>query len=184
MKKKPKDKHPVEKIRKPMPPPTRVKPNPKAEEEKKACRKKVVQETFLRGYRAWHRYTPGTRARSWLFTICRNAFLRQRARESRRSELAQSSRCELVANAHGVEHSAHTPMPDAVVATGILRRIRKLPPEFGTVVLLCDLHSIAYADAARHLGIPLGTLKSRLHRARRILKHELRAAAAEHGLSP
>jgi RNA polymerase sigma-70 factor (ECF subfamily) len=144
----------------------------------------LVQETFLRGYRAWHRYTPGTRARSWLFTICRNAFLRQRARESRRSELAQSSRCELVANAHGVEHSAHTPMPDAVVATGILRRIRKLPPEFGTVVLLCDLHSIAYADAARHLGIPLGTLKSRLHRARRILKNELRAAAAEHGLSP
>jgi RNA polymerase sigma-70 factor (ECF subfamily) len=144
----------------------------------------LVQETFLRGYRAWHRYTPGTRARSWLFTICRNAFLRQRARESRRSELAQAGRCALVENAHGVEHSAHTPMPDAVVGTGILRRIRKLPPEFGTVVLLCDLHSIAYADAARHLGIPLGTLKSRLHRARRILKHELRGAAAEHGLSP
>jgi RNA polymerase sigma-70 factor, ECF subfamily len=142
----------------------------------------LVQETFLRGYRAWDRYTPGTRAKSWLFTICRNAFLRQRSRETRRARLALAGRgAELVS---GEAYEPHAARPDAVVASGILRRIEQLQPEFRTAVLLCDLHSIAYADAADHLGVPLGTLKSRLHRARRILKRQLRTAAAEHGLSP
>jgi RNA polymerase sigma-70 factor (ECF subfamily) len=142
----------------------------------------LVQETFLRGYRAWDGYTPGTRAKSWLFTICRNAFLRQRARETRRAQLALASRCADPADdeLHGT-HGSHIP-PDSVVGTGILRRIDQLPVEFRTAILLCDLHSLAYADAARHLGVPLGTLKSRLHRARRILKGQLRTAAAEHGL--
>ncbi|HEX6307322.1 MAG TPA: sigma-70 family RNA polymerase sigma factor [Longimicrobiales bacterium] len=138
----------------------------------------LVQETYLRGFRWWHRYTPGTRAKSWLFTICRNAFLRQRARETRRSALAG-------ADARSARHgaSAAPPLPDSLVAPGILNRIEKLAPEFRTAVLLCDLHSVAYADAARHLGVPVGTLKSRLHRARRILKKELVSAAADHGLA-
>jgi RNA polymerase sigma-70 factor (ECF subfamily) len=144
----------------------------------------LVQETFLRGYRAWDHYTPGTRAKSWLFTICRNAFLRERARETRRARLALTSRCAELVNDEQQPCAAHSPRPDAVVASGILRRIDQLPPEFRTAVLLCDLHSIAYADAARHLGVPLGTLKSRLHRARRILKRQLRTAATEHGLTP
>lgn len=142
----------------------------------------LVQETFLRGFRAWDGYTPGTRAKSWLFTICRNAFLRQRARESRRAELAAAAR---FADAFNPINSdpANPDRPDAFVGAGILRRIEQLPPEFRTAVLLCDLHSLAYADAADHLGVPLGTLKSRLHRARRILKRQLRTAAREHGLA-
>jgi RNA polymerase sigma-70 factor (ECF subfamily) len=131
----------------------------------------LVQETFLRGYRAWHRYTPGTRAKSWLFTICRNAFLRQRARDTRRARLAPNV------------PPLPFPQPDAVVANGILRRIDQLPPDFRTAVQLCDLHSLAYADAAARLGVPVGTLKSRLHRARTILKRQLTTAAADHGLT-
>lgn len=131
----------------------------------------LVQETYLRGFRSWHRYTPGTRAKSWLFTICRNAFMRQRARESRRTTLAR-------AHAHPHDAPDHTDAsaassPDAVIGPRILRRLEELPPEFRYAVLLCDLHSIAYAEAARHLGVPVGTLKSRLFRGRRMLRRHL-----------
>lgn len=143
----------------------------------------LVQETFLRGYRAWHRYTPGTHARSWLFTICRNAFLRQRARESRRAKLAAATQRPGFTEPSGAAGHPQFERPDAFVGTGILRQIEKLRPEFRTAVLLCDLHSFAYTDAAHHLGVPVGTLKSRLHRARRILKRQLRTAATEHGLA-
>ncbi|HEX6133796.1 MAG TPA: sigma-70 family RNA polymerase sigma factor [Longimicrobiales bacterium] len=144
----------------------------------------LVQETYLRGFRCWHRYTPGTRAKSWLFTICRNAFLRQRARETRRSELAAVEIDPRVEDHRAALGSATAPpLPDSLVAPRILSRIQKLPPEFRTAVLLCDLHSLAYADAARHLGVPVGTLKSRLHRARRILQKQLVTAAADHGLA-
>ena len=143
----------------------------------------LVQETFLRGYRAWHRYTPGTRAKSWLFTICRNAFLRQRARESRRAQITAATQRPGSMDPSGGAGHPHFDRPDAVIGTGILRRIEQLPPEFRTAILLCDLHSYAYADAADYLGVPVGTLKSRLHRARRILKRELRTAATEHGLA-
>ena len=142
----------------------------------------VVQETYLRGFRAWHRYTPGTRAKSWLFTICRNAWVRQRARETRRSELVDATLAPEPDGRSALFQSTRLPNPDAFIGSRILHRIQKLPPEFRTAVLLCDLHSIAYADAARHLGVPVGTLKSRLHRARRILKQQLTGAAADHGL--
>lgn len=143
----------------------------------------LVQETFLRGFRAWDGYTPGTRAKSWLFTICRNAFLRQRARESRRAQLAAASCPDAIHTSARADQSGPD-RPDAFVGSGILRHIEQLPPEFRTAVLLCDLHSLAYADAADHLGVPVGTLKSRLHRGRRILKRHLRTAALEHGLTP
>jgi len=146
----------------------------------------LVQETYLRGFRSWHRFTPGTRAKSWLFTICRNAFLRQRARERRRSELARaavlsdvrSDEPQPVTLASGTSARA----PDALIDDVILRRIQDLPAEFRAAVIACDVCGTAYADAAAALGVPLGTLKSRLHRGRRLLQGTLAGAAAEHGI--
>jgi RNA polymerase sigma-70 factor (ECF subfamily) len=139
----------------------------------------LVQETFLRGYRSWHRFQPGTRARSWLFTICRNAFVRQREREIRRSRLAATATWSPLLDVDGAESPRTFAAPDAVVAAGILRKIDELPPDFRSPVLLCDLHSLGYEDAARRLHVPIGTLKSRLHRGRAILRSRLRNAASE-----
>lgn len=154
----------------------------------------LTQETFLRAFRAWDRFTPGTRAKSWLFTICRNTFLRQRKRESHHREILER----------------HTPAPtgSAVVDTSavpflgdpvldpegdffrsfldrtVLDAIDSLPAEFREVVTLADLEGLAYAEIAEVLELPVGTVKSRLFRGRRLLQERLRDYAADQGIIP
>lgn len=150
----------------------------------------LVQETFLRGYRAWDRYTPGTQAKSWLFTICRNAFLRQRQQEQRRTEITQQATAyhrdpsgaelELPLFVTVKDSSASSGL-DAVVDVQILEAIERLPTEFRDVVVLSDLEQLAYAEVARVLDIPLGTVKSRLYRGRRLLQQQLHALARDFG---
>lgn len=151
----------------------------------------LVQETFLRAYRAWEQYTLGTSAKSWLFTICRNAFLRQRERERRRDEIVEE-----------VARGADTPstpagelplfMPAAqddpegelfrsMIDDSILEAIEHLPPDFRDAVVLSDLEGLSYAEIAAVLGIPVGTVKSRLFRGRRMLQKELYEYAVEEG---
>src|SRR4051812_32877093 len=99
----------------------------------------LVQETFLRAFRAWDQYTPGTRAKSWLFTICRNVFLRQKKREKRRDETTLQAAQESDAN-NGVGEvpvfsAAYQDDPEGeffrgLVDDSILAAIDRLPPDF------------------------------------------------------
>ncbi|HEX7049984.1 MAG TPA: sigma-70 family RNA polymerase sigma factor [Longimicrobiales bacterium] len=152
----------------------------------------LVQETFLRAYRAWHQYTPGTRAKSWLFTICRNVFLRQRQRDDRRTEVVQQA--AVAANAGGASHDAdgflfaHASAVDpegeffrGIIDDSIMDAIDRLPTEFRDAVVLSDLEGLSYAEAARVLDVPVGTVKSRLYRGRRLLQQALYEYAAEQG---
>lgn len=151
----------------------------------------LVQETFLRAFRAWEQYTPGTSAKSWLFTICRNTFLRQRERERRRDEIVE----QVAREADGPSSPAgELPlfMPAAqddpegelfrnMIDASILEAIERLPPDFRDAVVLSDLEGLSYAEIAAVLGIPTGTVKSRLFRGRRLLQKELYAYAVEEG---
>lgn len=151
----------------------------------------LVQETFLRAFRAWEQYTPGTSAKSWLFTICRNTFLRQRERERRRDEIVE----QVAREADGPPSPAgELPlfMPAAqddpegdlfrnMIDASILEAIERLPPDFRDAVVLSDLEGLSYAEIAAVLGIPTGTVKSRLFRGRRLLQKELYAYAVEEG---
>ena len=150
----------------------------------------LVQETFLRAYRAWHRFETGTRAKSWLFTICRNAFLRQRQHDHRRHEVMQQA----VRSNGGSEISAETVLfmpayqqdPEgtfffSVIDQKILEMIEGIPPEFADAVLLSDLEGLSYAEIAELLEIPVGTVKSRLYRGRRLLQEKLYSYARESG---
>lgn len=152
----------------------------------------LTQDTFLRAYRSWHRYTPGTRAKSWLFTICRNLFLRGRERVRRHDR---------VVDEHAVRDDA---LPDPVnplwasvervdpegaffstiVDEEILAAIDALPEEYRLVVLLSDLEGLAYQEVADVLGVPVGTVKSRLFRGRRRLQEVLYEYAVEMGHIP
>jgi RNA polymerase sigma-70 factor, ECF subfamily len=136
----------------------------------------LVQETYLRAFRAWRSYRPGTNLAAWLATIMRNANLDELRRQSRRpvqepldddgdyylyNRLAQAS-----------------PQPqDEVLArlsgTAIVSALGDLPPNFREVVVLVDVGDFSYADAAGILGIPIGTVMSRLYRGRRLLKRAL-----------
>lgn len=150
----------------------------------------LVQETFLRAYRSWERYEPGTRAKSWLFTICRNAFLRQRQHDSRRVEVMQKAVRDNGGNDLGPDTVLFMPAyqqdPEgtfffSVIDRRILEMIGRIPPDFREVVLLSDLEGLSYAEIAELLVVPIGTVKSRLFRGRRMLQESLYGYATESG---
>lgn len=148
----------------------------------------LVQETFLRAYRAWDRYETGTRAKSWLFTICRNAFLRQRQHDSRRDEVMQQAVLETAPeNADAVLFvPAYQQDPEgtfffSLIDHCIIDCLERVPEEFREVVLLSDLEGLSYAEIATVLNVPLGTVKSRLFRGRRLLQEALYVYATESG---
>jgi RNA polymerase sigma-70 factor (ECF subfamily) len=150
----------------------------------------LVQETFLRAYRSWDRYEPGTRAKSWLFTICRNAFLRQRQHDTRRDEVMLKAVQSSGAPEVGVETVLFMPAyqqdPEgtfffSLIDQTILETIDRIPAEFREVVLLSDLEGMSYADIAEVLEVPIGTVKSRLFRGRRLLQERLYTLATESG---
>lgn len=150
----------------------------------------LTQETFLRAYRNWEKYTPGTRARSWLFTICRNLFLRREERSRRHQEIVQEVSEEdprQISREATVFMSVRDRDPEGefwsrVVDGEVLRAIEELPPEFRDAVVLSDLEDLSYQEVAEVLGAPVGTVKSRLFRGRRMLQKRLHHYAVEAGI--
>ncbi len=145
----------------------------------------LVQDTFLRAYRGWDGYQPGTECRGWLFTICRNTFLRGRQRDARE---VQTDDAEIEALAAAALHASarQSGLADvfsrADLSDAIDRAINALPPAFREVVQLIDVNDQTYGDAAATLGIPIGTVRSRLFRARRLLQEALIEYAHDIGL--
>jgi RNA polymerase sigma-70 factor (ECF subfamily) len=153
----------------------------------------LVQETFLRAFRAWEQYTPGTRCKSWLFTICRNAFLRERERGRRHDEILEENVArEGGIGGTGVElvnplwRATREADPEAgffasIVDDEILRAIDELPEEYRSAVVLSDLEGLSYDEIAELMEVPVGTVKSRLFRGRRRLQEALYDYAVEMG---
>jgi len=148
----------------------------------------LAQETFLRAYRHWSTYTRGTSCRSWLFTICRNAFLRGRERRDRRMESFESElevAVEAIASAKVLaEIQSEDPERsffDSFIDSEIDAAITRLPDEFRQAVVLSDLEGLGYNEIAEVMDIPVGTVKSRLYRGRRLLATALREYATEMG---
>ncbi len=149
----------------------------------------LVQDTFLRAFRAWDQYTPGTRAKSWLFTICRNVFLRQRERGQRHDEIVaenaarSSSRPDPVnplwSSVDGVDPEGE--FFGSIVDERIFAAIDSLPEEYRTAVVLSDMEGLPYSEIAELMEVPVGTVKSRLFRGRRQLQKVLYDYAVEMG---
>lgn len=148
----------------------------------------LSQETFLRAYRHWETYTPGTSARSWLFTIMRNAFLRSQERKGRRRETLESEldfSVEAINSAVALRDiRAQDPQGeffDSFIDREVLDAVSRLPDEFREAVVLSDLEGLSYNEIAEVQNVPLGTVKSRLYRGRRLLAQALRDYALEMG---
>ena len=152
----------------------------------------LVQETYLRAYRSWDQYTPGTQCKSWLFTICRNVFLRQRERSQRHEEILfetvdRSSGAFDVVNPVWVRAVQADPEGDffrSILDREILDRLQELPEDYRTAVLLSDLEGFTYQEIAEMIDVPVGTVKSRLFRGRRILQKALYDYAVSMGYIP
>ena len=152
----------------------------------------LTQDTFLRAFQSWESYEPGTRARSWLFTICRNLFLRGEERRRRHQEILsevadedprQLSREASVLMAVG-DRDPEGAFWENVVDDEILKAIEELPAPFREAVVLSDLEDLSYDEIAGVLGVPVGTVKSRLFRGRRMLQRRLYEYAVSEGIIP
>lgn len=125
----------------------------------------LVQETFLRAYRAFDRYTPGTNIRAWLYTILhrvRTDFFRREGRSPSTVELVGDGPAVAPAQerlASGVEE--------------IERALDRLPDAFRTAVILRDIQEFSYEEIARITDVPIGTVMSRIHRGRALLRQAL-----------
>jgi len=152
----------------------------------------LVQDTFLRAYRSWDQYTPGTRCKSWLFTICRNVYLRQRERAQRHEEIVeQTSRHNVdpITRENPVFAATQKSDPEgdyfeSIVDRFVIEAIDALPEEYRIAVVLSDLEGLPYDEIAELMNVPLGTVKSRLFRGRRKLQERLHDYAVEMGYIP
>jgi RNA polymerase sigma-70 factor (ECF subfamily) len=146
----------------------------------------LVQETYLRAYRSWHTFAPGSDCRRWLSTICRNAFLEQRRRESK-STAVEDQELESLAAAR-LHNQARASGVDQLFARldlgpAISNAIGQLEPIFRDVVVLADVEGFSYEEVAEALSVPVGTVRSRLYRARRQLQEALLKYAVDAGFA-
>ena len=147
----------------------------------------VVQDTFLRAYRSWDTYAVGSDCRRWLFTICRNAFLRAREREPRTIELSDGERDAFAAGGLSLRDDApRNGVEDILFRTDLLpaieRALASVPAPFQSALVLVDVEDQSYEAAAEILGIPVGTVRSRLFRGRRIMQELLVIHARDAGI--
>lgn len=146
----------------------------------------VVQEAYLRAFRSWHTFQPGTDVRRWLFTIARNVFLRSKEKARREVTLDEDG-AEAVDAAAAVESwvmRGLNPILDrADLGPAIQAALDELPTTYRDAVVLVDLEDQAYEDAAAVLGIPIGTVRSRLFRGRKLLQEKLATFAEDAGFA-
>ncbi len=148
----------------------------------------LVQEMYLRALAYRDQYTSGTNCRAWLFTICRRVFVKGAMRDAREVAVPDAELEALGAAAvHGAMAAADpvgTVFERADLDDAVRWVLDKLPEEYRTVVALVDVEDQSYATVAGSLGVPLGTVRSRLFRGRRLLQQDLLAYAMDAGLIP
>jgi RNA polymerase sigma-70 factor (ECF subfamily) len=144
----------------------------------------VVQDTYLRAFKSWHTYVPGSDCRRWLFTICRNVFLRSLERQTPTVELGSADSEAGTASALFREASDELEHLFARVdlAPALETALARVPDPFRSAVYLVDVEDQSYEAAAQMLGVPIGTVRSRLFRGRRLMQEFLLAYARDAGI--
>lgn len=147
----------------------------------------LVQETYLRAYRAFGSFQQGTNLRAWLYRIMTNAFInlyRKRQREPRtvsQDEVPEWYLYEKIGQ-RGAEVSAEARVLEGLPDEDVRQALADLPEQFRLAVLLADVEGFSYREISEILDVPLGTVMSRLHRGRKSLEKRLWDAMRERGL--
>ena len=152
----------------------------------------LVQETYLKAYRAYHTFTEGTNLKAWLDRILTNTFINKYRKDSRRPNEVDLGTVEdlYLYRRIGSEASAEASRTteervlDGLVESDIKEAVEDLPETFRMPVLLADLEGFSYKEIAEILDIPIGTVMSRLHRGRKAMQKRLWEFAKERGLVP
>jgi RNA polymerase sigma-70 factor, ECF subfamily len=152
----------------------------------------LVQETFLKAYRAYHTFEEGTNLKAWLYRILTNTYINKYRKDTRRpSEVDLGSVEDLYLYRRiGSEESAEAARTtedrvlEGLVESDIKKAVEDLPENFRLPVLLADLEGFSYKEIAEILDIPIGTVMSRLHRGRKAMQKSLWEFAMKRGLVP
>jgi RNA polymerase sigma-70 factor (ECF subfamily) len=150
----------------------------------------LVQDTYTKAYASFGQFRPGTNARAWLLRILTNTFItgyRRRQREPVRVSLTGVEDGQLTRGWAGrgvVPRSAEEMALDRLRDSSVIRALKELPQDFRTAVYLADMQGFSYREVADIMHCPVGTVMSRLHRARGQLRGQLREQAAERGIVP
>lgn len=147
--------------------------------------KDLVQDTYLKAYRFINSFEQGTNAKAWLFRILKNSFINDYRKKSKQPAKIDYQEVETYYNSDDVDYGITTDLRvDAVkdmLGDEISNALNSLAVDFRTVIILCDLEGFTYEEMAKILDIPIGTVRSRLHRARNLLKEKLRSYAQNMG---
>jgi len=147
----------------------------------------LVQETFLRAYRGFHQFEPGTNLKAWLYRILTNTFInsyRKKQREPQTDSLDETEDWYLFSRMaeRGTEPSAETSVIESLPDEDVQDALSSLPEQFRIAVLLADVEGFSYKEIAEITGVPIGTVMSRLHRGRKALEKRLWDVVRERGL--
>jgi RNA polymerase sigma-70 factor (ECF subfamily) len=146
----------------------------------------LVQDAYLKALRFMDKYEAGTNPKAWLFTILKNAFINE---YRKKAKLPTKVDYEEIVHFHQEEDNSgyssymdlREEMFENMMGDEVTVAINDLPQEFKTVILLCDIEDFSYEDIAKIIDAPIGTVRSRLHRARNLLKEKLKSYAEDLG---
>jgi RNA polymerase sigma-70 factor (ECF subfamily) len=137
----------------------------------------LVQETYMQAWKSFDRYELGTNCRAWLYKILFNKYDHHRRKQYTQSKYFQDADEFLFEVS-----AAKTPVPEQLTDREVISALDKLPEHYRSVVLLADVHEFDYKEVASILDIPMGTVMSRLNRARAQLKKSLAGVARSYGI--
>lgn len=146
----------------------------------------LVQETYLKAYRFIDSYEQGTNAKAWLFKILKNAFINEYRKKSKQpvkvdyEDIVTYQDSEDLGGTVG-KVDLRQEIFQGMIGDEVTRAINSLPVDFRTVILLCDIEGFTYEEIAKIIDIPIGTVRSRLHRAREMMKAMLMKYAKSMG---
>src|SRR5207249_3428930 len=147
----------------------------------------LLQETFLRAYRGFHQFRPGTNLKAWLYRILTNTFINSYRKKQREPQTISDEEVEdwyLYSKLaeQGAEPSAETAVLESLPDEDVQDALASLPEQFRIAVMLADVEGFSYREIAEITDVPIGTVMSRLHRGRKALEKRLWDVVRERGL--
>lgn len=151
----------------------------------------LVQETYMKAYRAYERFETGTNLKAWMYRILTNSYINRYRAKQRRPDETDIADVEdmylyrrLGGEQSGIGTSAEESFLSSVTDEAVKQAIESIPENFRMAVLLADVEGFAYKEIAEILDVPIGTVMSRIHRGRKALEKQLHSYAADRNLLP
>jgi RNA polymerase sigma-70 factor (ECF subfamily) len=145
----------------------------------------LVQETFMKGFRFFDKFERGTNCKAWLFRILKNTYINQYRKDKREPDIVEYDVIEEFYDLIRSDSSESTDLQkkifDNLLDDEVSTALEALPETFRTAIILCDLEGMTYEEIAEIIECPIGTVRSRLHRARKMLASQLLVYAKQRG---